>query len=88
MVKQRAVQRLKVADFASGIKANSLYAAFASFHERGDRSYWLLVTSSEAKQAKGPINQSGRRQHNQNRPVGGGGAVVQLYLRCPGTQEL
>ena len=34
-----------------------MYAAFASFRERGDRSYWLLVTKSVAEQAKpkGPI---------------------------------
>lgn len=55
VVKQRTVQRMKVADLASGIKAECLYAAFASFRERGDRSYWLLVTKSAAKQAKGAI---------------------------------
>ena len=55
VVKQRTIQRLKVADFARGVKAESLYAAFASFRERGDRSYWLLVTKSVAEQAKGPI---------------------------------
>jgi hypothetical protein len=59
VVKQQAVQRLKVADFASGIKAESLYAAFASFRERGDRSYWLLVTKSAAEPAKGPIKVTG-----------------------------
>ena len=46
-------------DFARDIKAEKPYAAFASFHERGDRSYWLLLTKSVAKQAKGPIKVAG-----------------------------
>ena len=59
VVKQRYVQRLKVADFARQIKAESLYAAFASFRERGDRSYWLLLSKSAAEPAKGPIKVAG-----------------------------
>ena len=31
------------------MKVGGLYAAFASFRERGDRAYWLLIAKSEAK---------------------------------------
>ena len=47
VVKQRTVQRLKLADFARDIKPESLYAAFASFRERGDRSYLLLLVACD-----------------------------------------
>jgi hypothetical protein len=55
ITKQKAKVKVKAEIFAAGIKADSLYAAFASYRERGDRSYWLLRTKSEAEQAKGPI---------------------------------
>ena len=55
VVKQRQAQRLDTKVFAPLIKPDSLYAAYASARERGQRDYWLLRTKSEAKQAKGPI---------------------------------
>ena len=59
VVKEKIAQRLQTADFARGIKTESLYAAFASFRERGNRSYWLLMTKSAADTAKGPIKVAG-----------------------------
>jgi len=56
---QRKVQLVKTATFAAGIKADALYAAFASYRERGNRDYWLLLTKSEAKQAKKAIKVAG-----------------------------
>ena len=47
VVKQRTVQKLKVADFARLIKADKPFAAFASFQERGNRNYWLFCPKGE-----------------------------------------
>ena len=38
--------------FGRGIEAGRLYAAYASFDERGARKYWLLKTKSKAHPAK------------------------------------
>lgn len=59
VVKKRSIQKLKTADFAKTIKVNCPYAAFASFKERGDRSYWLLLTKSGGKQAEKAIKVAG-----------------------------
>ena len=59
VVKQRQVQRLDSKVFATFIKPDSLYAAYASSRERGQRDYWLLRTKSGAKQATGPIKVKG-----------------------------
>ena len=45
----RAKQKVKTEISAAGIKADALYAAFASYRERGDRSYWLLRTPSRTR---------------------------------------
>jgi len=55
VVKQRQVQRLDSKVFATFIKPDCLYAAYASARERGLRDYWLLRTKSKAQQAKKAI---------------------------------
>ena len=57
--KQRQVQLLATKVFASIIKADSLYAVFASYRERGSRDYWLFLSKSAAKAAKRPIKVAG-----------------------------
>jgi hypothetical protein len=37
--------------FAKEIKAEQVYAVYASFNELGGRAYWLLLTKSVAKKA-------------------------------------
>ena len=59
VAKQKAKQKVDSKIFAAGVKADSLYAAFASYRERGDRSYWLLRTKSAAEPVKGPIKVAG-----------------------------
>ena len=43
-----------IGTFANSIQPNKLYAAFASYHERGGRDYWLLLTSVRAPIALPP----------------------------------
>ena len=51
--KQRQKQLLDTKVFGASIKANTLYAAYASYREeRGGRSYWLLKTKSGALTGK------------------------------------
>ena len=57
--KQRQDQLLATKAFASLIKADGLYAVFASYRERGNRDYWLFRSKDVAKQAKGPIKIAG-----------------------------
>jgi hypothetical protein len=59
IVKAQTDKRLQTADFARKIEPEHLYGAFASFQERGSRSYWLLRSLSTAEQAKNPIKVDG-----------------------------
>jgi hypothetical protein len=51
MTKQKAVKKIATEAFAKEIKAEQVYAVYASFNERGGRGYWLLITKSVAKKA-------------------------------------
>ena len=56
---QLAVKKVSTEAFAKEIKAEQLYAAFASFHEMGGRNYWLLLTKSTAIKAPQAIKVGG-----------------------------
>ena len=67
MAKQRKVQLVSTKIFGMGIKADSLYAAFAAYREEmGGRGYWLLQTKSEAKQAGKTIKVPGGTTISKN----------------------
>lgn len=53
--KQQKDKRISTQAFADEMKADHLYAAFASVPEMGGRDYWLLLTKSKAKKAKQAI---------------------------------
>jgi hypothetical protein len=59
IVKQKTAQREDSKIFAGRMTADSLYGAFASFQERGNRSYWLLRSLSKPEQATKPIKVDG-----------------------------
>ena len=52
-------KREDVTVFAASIEEEKLLAAFASFRERGNRDYWLLLTKSMAFKAKKKIPVAG-----------------------------
>ena len=61
VTRQRQVQLATVQIFGRGIEAGRLYAAYASYDERGARKYWLLKTKSKAHPAtKAPSPPSAR----------------------------
>ena len=59
VAKRREVQKVKVEVFAGAIKADHLYAAYASYRERGNRDYWLLRARSTGKKAAKAIKVAG-----------------------------
>ena len=61
VTRQRQVKLATVQIFGRGIEGGRLYAAYASFDERGARKYWLLKTKSKAHPAtKAPSPPSAR----------------------------
>jgi hypothetical protein len=51
MAKQKATKQISTEAFANEIKAEQVYAVYASFNELGGRAYWLLLTKAVAKKA-------------------------------------
>jgi len=51
ITKQKATKKIATEAFAKEIKAEQVYAVYASYNELGGRAYWLLLTKSAAKKA-------------------------------------
>ena len=76
--------------FARGmhLEGHCLYAAYASYDERGARKYWLLKPLKLPYKTKKAIKVQGDTTIKIGTLVVDAGALVSLYLRRAGPQKL